>query len=202
MGQTFGEMQTELYARGFDFLEDDATGVTRAKRWLNEAYKELCDLADWPFTAATTTQAPPYTFTNLKNIETVYDTVTDLTLYGATRQNLTWWFGDLTQTGNAQYWYLDGEVLRVYPVSTNSLSIRYQSVPADLTLDANEPVVPDRFRYLIVDGAVIKGYKDTHNFEHLAALRNEYMAGVDAMFYSVLGRGAEQYVLQSSSQDF
>jgi hypothetical protein len=190
--QTFGEMRAELVARGFAYLD-----TTRLNRFINEAYMELCELEAWPFVEKTSSSAAPITFTDMRQVLSVTDTI-NLTMLGPSDRRTLAMTGDLTTAGTPAWWYFEGDVMKVYPVATNTLSVRYLYVPALLSADADFPVVPDRFVYMILDGAAIKAYKDSDNFQNAASLRQEYDRGVAQMRETLLERNLDDpYVIVS-----
>lgn len=168
---------------------------TRRKRYLNQAYAEICNYASWPFleTSDSSVQHGD-TITDLGSILSVYNSTDEIELSGTTRD----WIKqsvepDLTTTGTAQYWYLTGEyTFNVYPVdSTTSFTVYYLKVPTTLSNDSDEPIIPDRFQDLIIDRAAIKCYKDSDNLSAAQALRVEYKAGLDDMAAAFFARNLQ-----------
>lgn len=185
----FGELQTEFYSRGFDYMEDSTASQTRAKRWLNQAYLELCEMYDWPFLEASTTGTSNITISDLGKVLSVIDSTNYTVVPYLDRREVLRISTDLTTTGVASVWYLEGSTtLKTYPVSTSTLTIRYISVPTELSSSSDSPVVPARFQDLIVDGAVIKAYKDNDDAQAAAALRQEYDRSLQVMINSLLNR--------------
>lgn len=187
---TFAEIQSEFYSRGFDYLNQDTAGQTRAKRWINQSYLDLCERYHWPFLYADTSGTAPLTITDLRAVLEVTDRTTDRKLDSIDRRDLTDMFPDLPDSGSPSWYYLDSSTsLAVYPASTtDTIQVRYLKVPAELSVAADEPVVPARFQDLIVDGAVIRGYKDSDNFESAALLTGLYELALEAMVLSLLVR--------------
>lgn len=171
---TFGEAQTEFYARGFDYLSESTAGQTRAKRWINEAYKEVCAEEPWPFLETTATGAAPLAVSSVDAVLSVVDTTNNNQLKGVDRRTLVAWFTDLTTTGTADYWYLDDTTIRVYPVSTASLSVRYTQIPSDRSADADTFLIPTRFQRMIIDRAVIDAYWDNDEAASAKELEGRY----------------------------
>ena len=93
----FSGLQTEFFARGFDYLNDAGTGLTRAKRWLNDAYHEICQTADWPFLETSVTAANPQTLTDARKILTVHDATNHLPLIPTTHK----WIASCGKRGSA-----------------------------------------------------------------------------------------------------
>lgn len=186
---TFLELQTEMLARGFDYLNDSGgPGTTRYKRWINDAYHELCEEADWPFLEADSSGASPLTIADMRSVMTVIDTVSGLELPFIDRRELADLYGVLTTTGTPRYYYIDsGSIIRTYPVG-GTLSVRYLKFPTDLSADGNTPVVPARYHSLIVDGAVRRGLMDRDNPEEAQAVEQHRQIGVAEMRRVLLGQ--------------
>ncbi len=155
-----GTARTELLARGFDYLS-----AARANQMLNWAGQELNDAALWPWDETTTTQTAPWSPTDLKAVLGVLDTTNRQQLDSIDRRTLVDSFGDTTTTGTAMWYYLEGDVLKVYPVSTNSLSIRYLKRFAALSADVDTPPWPAFLDDVWVDLAVLRAMKDDDSFD-------------------------------------
>lgn len=178
-------MQTEIYDRGFDYLEDSDSA--RVKRWLNEAYLELCELYPWSFLETTSTGVAPLAITDVREVLSVVDTTNNLKLSWVDRRTITDYNPDLSVTGNPTYWHLTDTTLNVYPINTSaSLSVWYIKVPTELSADGDLTLVPSRFQHLVLDGASIKAYKDSDNFDAVKELRAEYDRGVQVMVASLM----------------
>jgi len=199
----FTALQTELYARGFQYLNDGGAGVTRAKQWLNDSYFELCALAAWPFLETTVTGVAPLTVSDVQKVIYVVDTSTGAKLQSVDVRELTDWYPKLDTTGSPVWWWLDGNTtLRVFPLNTaDSLSVRYAKFPATLSASSDTPVVPARYHNLIVDGAVIRAYKDSDNLMSAYALQNDLDGQVQKMRETLLARRMDNgtYVTVSSA---
>jgi hypothetical protein len=167
---TFAQLRTEFFARGFDYLNDGGAGLDRVKRWVNEAMHELCEEADWPFLELTTSGAAPLSITDLRKILSVYNSTKALPLQWVPRHHLVATYGDLQTAGTPRFYYIDANTVRVYPTATDTLAVRYVRVPADLSADSDTPLVPARYRNLIVDGAVCRALYDANQFEQAAAV--------------------------------
>lgn len=175
---TFAELQEEVKARGFEYLSD-ATGLERVKRWINLAYQELCEAEDWPFLYADISGLAPLAIADLRSVLSVNSE--SRSLRWLDRRVLTGSGVDLAQRGSPTYWHLEDRTLLTYPASDEVLEVRYVKVPVDLTADADVPVVPARYHDLLVDGAVVRAYKDSDNYEAMAAVRSEYDRALHGM---------------------
>jgi hypothetical protein len=199
----FSELKDELYARGADYLEDDAASVARAERWLNQAYREILNLHAWPFLQASATgtaDAGEVTVSDLRKIRFVTDTDDGDPGRKLTRVSLDELVADedesfdLTRTGRPEFYYLDSDdTIKAYPVG-GTIRVYYFKRVAPMSADADEPIFDEEYHPLIVDRAMIKVYIDSDNFEQAAALREEYNLGLRAM--------AEDYLLESREVKF
>ncbi len=80
-------------------------------------------------------------------------------------------------------------MLYTYPQSTTAqIRVTWIQDPSELSIAADEPLVPARFHDLIIDGAVIKAYKDDDEFDVVAKLRAEYDRSVLMMVNSLMYR--------------
>src|SRR5436305_479772 len=104
MALTLLAMQTEVYARGFDFLNDGAAGTTRVTRWLNEAAHEIDETEDWIYRFGSVTGVAPLTVADLGQVESVVDVANLNPLTAMDRRTLTDLYPDTTLQGFASYW--------------------------------------------------------------------------------------------------
>lgn len=177
----FAELKTELYARGTDYLAEDAGGVVRAERWLNAAYREILNLQSWPFLHTTVTSQPNAGALNIPDIRKVISVQADSRPLQAIQIEELGDIGvdHLTLPGSPVYWYLEGTIIRTYPQG-GTLTVWYiKRVPPMSGTDT--PIFSEEYHDLIVDGAMIRVYKDSDNLEAAAALRQFYDAGIQAM---------------------
>lgn len=189
----FSELKQELFARGTNYLEEDAAGQARAERWLNQAYREILNLHAWPFlqtvatgvTGAGTVSVPDFR-------KALYVTADDRVLASIRLEELADLPADLTRTGVPVYWYLDGTNIKTWP-SGGTVVVRYVKRVAPMTGTA-DPVFDEEYHDLIVDGAMLRAYKDSDNFEAYAALRQVYDGALAQM--------AEDYLLTSRSTSY
>jgi hypothetical protein len=139
-----------------------ASDTTRIKQWINLAMHDIDDQADWPYLQATTTGVTPLTIADLGTIEAVADTTGDRILMPVDRRALRDQYGDLTTTGTAQQYYMTGgNVISLYPAQASlTITVDYWKVGPDLSAGTDVPLMPDRYRYAIVDYAVALGMRD------------------------------------------
>lgn len=185
---TFLQLQTEFFARGYDYLNDAGAGLTRAKTWINQAYLELCEEEPWPFVMATSTGAAPLAVADLGRILSVLDTANASNpLLEMDEDELMDNFPPITTTGVPTFFYVDDLTVRTYPVG-GTLSVRYWKVPALLSANGDIAIVPDRFANLIVDGAVRRAAIDNDNPAGVAMVEEERQRGLDLMRRSLFFR--------------
>lgn len=205
MSYTFATLQTEFFARGFDYLSDGGAGLTRAKQWVNDGYHALCEEEQWPFLETTATGTAPLTISDLRQILYVVDTTNDIRLREGDARDVVDLNPEVATTGTPSIYWLDGlTTLRVYPTNTsNALSVRYLKVPTDLSADGDVPVVPGRYRNLIVDYAVCKALEDSSNHEEAARLRGMMQLDLDRMRRALLERAGDDpdFIVQYSAYD-
>jgi hypothetical protein len=200
---TFLELQTEFYARGYDYMNDAGTQATRAKAWLNQSYLELCEEELWPFLLTTATGAAPLTIADIRTLYTVVDTAASNVLAPAQEDELIDTYTTLTTTGTPLWFYVADTVVKTYPVG-GTLSARYWKVPAELSANGDVAVVPQRFCNLIVDGAVRRAGNDNDDTAGAQRAEDERQRGIDVMRRSLLLRGGLRYYqrITGASEDW
>lgn len=165
-GMDYDALCAEVYARGFDYLNDGGTNSDRVKRWINDAYQEICDLENWPFLRATAEGTSPLTIVDLRSVDCVGvglggSTELPLVAHREARQA-----GAYATTGTPWGWLLDvqGRVQSV-PESSETLTVDYYRVPSPLISGSDYPVIPARYHYIIVDFAVARALQDDESPE-------------------------------------
>jgi hypothetical protein len=201
---TFLELQTEFYARGFSYLNEDAAGRTRAKAWLNEGYLEdICADEPWDFLRTSTSSVAPLTISDLDTIISVVNTTHDYPLTAAEAGQLDDAYYDLTLTGSPLVYYFTGDTaLDVFPANTtDTIQVRYYKVPTELSADGDTPLVPTRWHGLIVDFAAIRAYIDSDNFEAAQWLEARANRRLDKMRAAQMVRDPHPRFIQPTSWD-
>jgi hypothetical protein len=194
----FTELKDELFARGTNYLEEDAETEARAERWLNQAYREILNLHVWPFlqtTATGTAGAGEVAIADFRKIRVVTDISPgyDVHLGRSSFEELLVDFGDLTDTGDPEWYYVDGTAtVKAFPVG-GTIKVYYIK-RVDPMSGTDTPVFDEEYHNLIVDKAMVKAYIDSDNFEAAAALREETNLALTAM--------AEDYFLDSRETMF
>ena len=162
-----GTARTELQARGFDHVSS-----ARCLILLNRAKNALEDEYPWPWLHVTTTGTAPLTISDVKHVLHVSDTSNDHELLGVDPRYVREQDPALDDTGTPAVWWLDGETsLKVWPANTSvNLNVRYVKFSAELSADADTPLIPVRYHPVWVDYAVVEAYKDSDDFERANAL--------------------------------
>lgn len=181
MALAFSDMQTEVFARGFAPLNDSGAGLARVARWVNDSAHEIDDLELWDYRRASTTGTAPLSISDLGVIGAVVDGGNLNALVPTSIHDLEGQFGDLATTGTATYYYLNNGAITVYPVSSNTLTVKYFKVAPDMSANSDTPLMPDRFRMAIVERAVAKAYLDNDDPEMAAVCLAESDRIVDRM---------------------
>lgn len=185
---TLSTLQTSLYRRGFDFLSADASGVAAGLGFLNAAAQEVDAQFPWPYLLTSTTGTSPLSITDLRKIITVQDgTAGFLPLDVNDYQNLANDYGDLTQTGSPLFFYFTGQTtIATYPVSTDTLTVRYVKVGTNMVSGTDVPAMPDRFRPILVDLAVAAAYREANVPDEAGLALQEYQRKLGLMVNELL----------------
>ena len=182
VGMTFTQLLTEFYARGFDYLNDGGAGETRAKRWINQSYQEICGMDDWPFLSTTTTGTAPLTVSDLGYVESLTDTTAGRNIGFIDRRTLAERYPDLSLAGAPNYAFITGgTTINTYPSNSNTLSVRYFRLVNDLDEGTDQPVIPAKYQYAIIDLACGRAYMDSDNPEMAQIVRRDADALVQQM---------------------
>lgn len=184
-GVALSVLRTEFWARGYDYLSQDAAGIARTDRWLNQAHQAIVLKELWPFRLTTTSGAAPLTITNVGKVLSVTDAEnTCWVLEEMTERELTPF--RLDAAGFPWYYYRDNLAIRVWPESAREISVRHYANPAKLVDADDETVIPERFMDMLIDEAVIRGGKDADNEKVVALARQERDQGLADMREALL----------------
>lgn len=190
----FGELQVEFYARGFDYLDQDDAGRTRAKRWINEAYLEdVCAGRLWDFLRTTESNTAPITIVDIDTVDSVWNQTQAYPLVHTSAGELEAQGVDLTTEGWPTHWYFtDEETIAVWPVSaTDTIQVRYFVAPTEMLDEDEDPLLPCRWRTLVVDAAVVRAYWDSDNTDTADRLEQRFNRRLARMLEAELYRSLE-----------
>jgi hypothetical protein len=196
---TLLQLRTELLGRGTDYLS-----VSRANWFINAAHNELCEAYLWPFLETTATITVPSTsLTDVRAVASVNDATTGAAINYADRRSLALSSTVFSTTGTPSVYFFEGENITTYPVAPGAVTVRYFRSAQDLVADTDQVIVPSRWKDLLMDGAMIRVYKDSDNFEEVAALRQEYDRQVHTMYTSYFSRQLEpDHILVTQLSDW
>jgi hypothetical protein len=162
--------------------------LPRGKRWINQSYLGLCEIYPWPFLEKTATGSAPVEIPDARAVLSV--NAEDATgLVYLDRRTLIDKVSDLDLPGSPAWYYLEGYdplTVNAYPAGPVTLDVRYLFVPPVLVNPQDRPIFPERFQELIVDGAVLKGYRDLDNWEAYQGMRGEHDRELQEMAASLM----------------
>lgn len=188
VGQTLGELAEEVYAQGFDNFKGKTEAEKRVWKWINTAYQEIVLFKDWPFLESEYEGVLPTTLANLGKILDVVSVNNRYNLRPADRRELIRFDPVLEGTGNiAERWYQEGNgKIVVYPPASETFRVRFAVVPEELTEASKQPIIPKRFQYNIVAGALIRAYQSRDAYEAAELQRGLLNTGLEQMTKQLL----------------
>jgi hypothetical protein len=203
MAMTFADLQSALFARGFDFMNDAGAGLARAKVFLNLGMHICDDAESWQYLQASTTGTAPVTVSDLGRIESVVDVTNLNPLEFMSRRDVTNRYADLSLTGGfpAFYFVTGGNTVGAFPVTSVTLTVRYTRVAPDMVAGTDVPLMPDRFRMAIVDYAAALAFRESNVPDEAQIAQAAGDAVVERMReWDVLsqGSGGRQFVTGAS----
>jgi len=176
------ELIQEVIDRGYNFLPTARIGT-----FVDRSYAAICARYNWPFLEGSIAGKAPLEITDLGVILTVYDSAQEAVIEGMDRREVEHYFPNLEEEGEPRLWYLENISLKTYPVSSDELQVRYQRVAPALA-ESEEPLIPEGWQYLIVDGAVVYCLKDDDEREEARALQADVNQGVIEMMQALIPR--------------
>jgi hypothetical protein len=178
------ELKEELAARGFDHLSQQRLG-----QFVNRARSRLDSRYEWPYRLATTTSIA--TIADMGHVDTVLDSSQTYPLEQATLEEIQSDYFDLTTTGSPTYWYRTSTGVATYPVTTDTITVRYWKRSPLLT-ETDTPLSPSDYHMLIVDIATVMAERDRGNHRDADELQADIDRQIGEMVTDLIG----QYGLQ------
>lgn len=180
---TRAQIVQEIIDRGYNYVKPSRIGD-----FVDRAYGFICSRRSWPFLEQTLEGTAPLEVASLRKVTSVVIVDRQVTLQGASLEWLQTYYPDLTQTGPATFWYLDGDTIKVYPTSEEVLKVRVLKREAALA-DGDEPLFSEEWQSLLIDLAVVECLKDDDEYEEAAALRKLTIETIDTeMTHALLNR--------------
>lgn len=189
VGQTLGELAEEVYAQGFDDFVGNTEAEKRVFKWINTAYQEVVLFKDWPFLESEYEGVLPATLANLGKVLDVVSVNNRYNLRPADRRELIRFDPALEGAGNiAERWYKEGNgKIVVYPAAgSETFRVRFTVIPEELTEASKQPIVPKRFQYNIVAGALIRAYQSRDAYSAAELQRGLWNTGLEQMTKQLL----------------
>jgi hypothetical protein len=164
---------TTLISRASSRFRDPSNNVVSTAQWcqyINQAYKDVNTSSNlWPwlesaeqtiaFGAGDRGAALP---ADVLQVNWVYDVTHDRRLFDDMGRGAFWHKDQLrSDTGLPTVYRLRGSCIELYPLPDETISLRAEVVawPAALT-DSDEPVWPETFHELLLEGALMRAYAD------------------------------------------
>ena len=202
-GMSLGDAQSELAARGFDYLT-----ASRMTIMLNDAKNTFEDTWEFPWLYGIASGPAPLDVSDLKYVLTV-KTASDDELLGTDLRILAQDSTDLSLPGTPERWYLTDDVgdrttLRTWPTSDAALTVVYIRASPELSDVSDGPLIPARYHPIWIDLAVIQAYQDSDNFAGAQALRadvNQRLQDVIERYETRNRQHAEIIAIRNWSED-
>lgn len=199
---TFAQLRTRASVRFGDPAFDIVTDTTW-KDYVNEAYREVCMLEDWPFnetastsvsiTAGSRSATLP---TNVWKVRAVYDSTNDNVLAPITNPSQVFRdYPEQTETGQPQDYRIRAQLLEVFPLpeTTTTFTVHGLAYAGDLSADADVPALPTPYQHVLVPLAVAKAYRDDGNFGAAQTYESEASVILDAMRRDLLASRTDRF---------
>lgn len=186
-----GDLRTQLSARGFSHLPSPLMDA-----YLNYAYQvDICEDTDWPFLEEVATGPSPLTISDLGRVLKVVPSVSDSETddLQATQAFAPM---DRRQVGAdpGMVYYFDGADTIVAPSADTDLTVLYHKVPEAMSNPASdEPLLPERFHMLVVDGAVVRAYERASEFDNANNARTTFYNNLQRMREALIGRNHDDF---------
>lgn len=199
----FSDLQTDFFESGFAYLNDNGVGLVRAKRWINQAYLEICALEPWSFLEVTATGTPPLAVSDFDRAISVLDNTNHVRLEHSDFGSLVQSYPDPTVVDTPLYWYLTGgtTIGVMPPATTISLSVRYVKVPTELSNASDTPLLPAAYHDIITLGAWRRGLLDDSNAGDYDVVKGEWNERLSVMRLALLDSPDTQ-LLTFASEDW
>jgi hypothetical protein len=164
--------------------DSEVARLVDLERYVDESVREFDAEELWPWRPVEVTGAAPLTVTTLGPIDYVRDA--DLRpLTPRRKSELVEESRDLTEIGSAQNYYVEGSVVKTWPVSSTAITVRHYDQGGWVTgreaagSDADTPRADVRWHDLILLLARLRAKEASEKYEAAAALWQRYQARLE-----------------------
>jgi hypothetical protein len=190
----FFELKATLSGRGYNYLSQEQQG-----NYINRARARLDNMYLWPYRLTTTTSIA--TIADMGQVASVLDTSQTYALEEVGGDDLIHDY-DLTTTGSPTFWYRTPFGVATYPVTTDTITVRYWKRTPVLT-ETDTPLSPSDYHLLIVDMAQQMAERDRGNIDTANAMQPSIDQGIQEMVNDLLPQNSARFVrLTGASSDW
>lgn len=170
---TFKQIQDAALERlNLDFSSASSAARTRIKGYINEWYRRLLSesglsaIRTGSGTLSVIANTATYTLTSTGKIRQIYDTSNNWPLVEITLDEIRRLDPDLSITGTPTHYAVTKHNastvdIRLYPIpaGNNTLNLDVDALVTELSADADVPVIPEDFHWLLHLGARVEEYR-------------------------------------------
>lgn len=172
---TFSELKDECLNYGFS----STRYRTRFGQWLNDAQNEVCrrvfvrELLD---TATVSTSSGTATYSLPADFVRVTQLLLNDEKLSVDPVSIEWFATLSAASGTPRMYALDEGGLNLYPTPDGvyALTLRYYRDPADMSADADTPVIPAAHQRLLISYALAYGYRAEDDQERAVSYMADY----------------------------
>lgn len=184
---TRADLRNEVSNRGFSYLNS-----TRLNQFVNEGYTRVCQEEDWPFLLASSSGTAPLTITDLGRVESVVNSTAENKLAPLDRRFVSDEDPKIDNTGTPDSYYITDTTINVFPLDTTStFVVKYWKFISELDDDSDTILIPQRFRYIIIDAACALAYEDDDKPDLAAMCESRYQQRLIQMQDALLAQQAD-----------
>lgn len=181
------------------FRDPDQAVVTNTEwdDFLNDAYRDVIAASPlWPFleqrnsafsaTAATRTTSLP---TDCYRVLAVYNQTDHIVLNQIDGRDMAFrLYPNQDETGPPIHFRIRGQHIEWYPLPevTTTVVLDYIATPALLAAGGDEPVFPEQYHNILVEGALARAYEDDGNLEQSAVHQGRFETILAGMMADLL----------------
>lgn len=197
---------SDLQARCRTRFRDPNQNIVTDAEWtsyLNDAYRAVIAASPfWPFlevvscaalvvSAGTRGIALPTDVTRVTAVRNATDNIPMVPLSGTTEHIRI--DPEQSTTGVPEFYRIYAGRIEVWPIpnSDTTLHVEYPAPPAMLSGASDEPVFPEQYHNLLVEGALYRAYVDDGNLEQASVHEAQYAGILGAMLFDLLGTARE-----------